>query len=282
MENIMPKYRVTILFAFILILTQDVIVNAQNYYPSDIGNVWVLESEDGKERVTYSLEASEETINNIELLLLRISNETVGTDSILTEKFFVDFDEEGMKLYKFEVELGSYFGVATGLVYPPILFYPILPKINEPWEFTTELEVDFVGHVTFTSVNTVVDVEDVETPVGTFEDCIKIKIRTRTEAATISRSTSYQWFAPDFGPVKFENSQDIVYTLVSSNLLPDISDYDVTGDGVINILDLVYIANRFGQESGEGDVNNDGEVNILDLTLVAKHFGEKTNNSSDQ
>lgn len=277
----MPKYVKTILFTFILIFTHAVIANAQTYYPTNLGNEWVLESEDRTERITYSIEASEETINEKSLALLKVKNETIGTDVNTTEKYFVDFDNEGIKLYKYEIELGSYFGVATGLVYPPILFYPLLLELNESWEFTTELEVDFVGPVKFTSVSTVVTVEDVETPAGTFKDCIKIKIRTRTEAATISRSTSYQWLAPNFGPVKFENSQDIVYTLVSSNLLPDISIYDVTGDGVINILDLVYVAARFGQETDEGDVNNDGEVNILDLTLIAKHFGKEIKDSSN-
>ncbi len=245
---------------------------SQNYYPTDLGNVWVLETEDKTERITYSIEASEESINGIELALLKITSETVGTDSILTERYFVDFDEEGIQLYKYVVELGSVFGEATGLFYPPILFYPLSPQLNEPWEYTTETEVDFVGLVTFTSVSEVVAVEDVMTPAGIFEDCIKVKIRTRSQAATISRSTSYQWLAPDFGPVKFENSQDLVFTLVSSNLLSDTSIYDVTGDGVINILDLVFVASRFGEESEEADVNDDGKVNILDLTLIAQNF----------
>ncbi len=270
------------LLATILILSCAATANAQIYYPTNLGNEWILESEDKTERVTYTIGASEESINGINLALLKIENEIIGTDSITTGNYFVDFDEEGIKLYKFEVELGDPFGVAAGLIYPPILFYPSTLELDDTWEFSTELEVILIGPVTFTSTSKVIDIEDVETPAGTFEDCLKIKIRTRSDSAlSITRSTSYQWLAPDFGPVKFENSQDIVYTLVSSNLLSDISAYDVTGDGVIDILDLVYIASRFGQESGEGDVNNDGKVNILDLTLVAKHFGKKTKSESD-
>ena len=52
------------------------------------------------------------------------------------------------------------------------------------------------------------------------------------------------------------------------------SPHDVTQDGVVNILDLVRIANQLG-ESGEGlsgDVNEDNTVNILDLVAVANHF----------
>ena len=45
---------------------------------------------------------------------------------------------------------------------------------------------------------------------------------------------------------------------------------DVTGDGVVNILDLVAVASSFG-ETGEtsADVNADGIVNIVDMVLVA-------------
>ena len=51
---------------------------------------------------------------------------------------------------------------------------------------------------------------------------------------------------------------------------------DVNGDGVVDILDLVAIANNFGQgqqEQNRADVNGDGAVNILDLGLVAGALG---------
>ena len=45
---------------------------------------------------------------------------------------------------------------------------------------------------------------------------------------------------------------------------------DVNGDGVVNILDLVVVANAFGEAAP--DVNGDGVVNILDLVAVANAF----------
>ena len=45
---------------------------------------------------------------------------------------------------------------------------------------------------------------------------------------------------------------------------------DVNGDGVVNIQDLVIVANAFGK--AEPDVNDDGIVNIQDLVIVANAF----------
>ena len=43
---------------------------------------------------------------------------------------------------------------------------------------------------------------------------------------------------------------------------------DLNFDGVVNILDLVIVANAFGDPTGP-DLNSDGVVNILDLVIVA-------------
>ena len=50
---------------------------------------------------------------------------------------------------------------------------------------------------------------------------------------------------------------------------------DVNGDGTVNILDLVFVASRLGNQGQNlpADVNGDGVVNILDLVLVAGMFG---------
>ena len=64
-----------------------------------------------------------------------------------------------------------------------------------------------------------------------------------------------------------------------THLLPDLdgemylkakNPADVNGDGNVNILDLVQVANNFGKS--DPDPNGDGVVNILDLTLVAQQL----------
>ena len=54
---------------------------------------------------------------------------------------------------------------------------------------------------------------------------------------------------------------------------------DVNTDGVVNVLDLVIVANAFGES--ELDLNGDGVVNILDLTLVALTFGNTVVSSEE-
>ena len=51
-----------------------------------------------------------------------------------------------------------------------------------------------------------------------------------------------------------------------------VNKHDVNGDGVVNILDLVAVANGFGTDAP--DLNGDGVVNIQDLVIVANAFGQ--------
>ena len=264
--------RNTVLFVALLCAFTS-ITNAQNYYPADIGNTWVLESTDGAERTTYTIEATDEPFNGAQVRVLNITTEVLGTSTVNTSTFFVQVDEEGMKLHRIVAELGDVFGVARVEFSSPAIFFPPILQLGEIWETQGETEVNIVGPLTVSSVNKVVAVEDVVTPAGTFKNCLKIRVDTKTVAALgASRSTSYQWLAPNLGPVKFETDQDIVFELVRSNLLAPDMPYDVNDDGVVNILDLVFVASRFGQTDPKADVNADGTVNILDLTLIAQNF----------
>lgn len=55
-------------------------------------------------------------------------------------------------------------------------------------------------------------------------------------------------------------------------------NWDVNSDGMITVLDLVVISNRYGQSGSNGwireDVDNNGAIQVLDLSMVSSHFGE--------
>ena len=62
-------------------------------------------------------------------------------------------------------------------------------------------------------------------------------------------------------------------------VVEDRQTWDVNGDGVVSILDLILIARNFGKAASlnsRTDVNGDGVVSILDLILTAQHMGEST------
>ncbi len=58
---------------------------------------------------------------------------------------------------------------------------------------------------------------------------------------------------------------------------PQFPAWDVNQDGIVDILDLVFVGQNFGKELIEpgADVNGDLTVDILDIVLVGKHFGER-------
>ena len=67
----------------------------------------------------------------------------------------------------------------------------------------------------------------------------------------------------------------------TTHLLPDLdgeiylkapNPADVNGDGIVNILDLVQIANGFGQSAP--DPNGDGVVDIFDLVFIIEQFSQ--------
>ena len=260
----------------ILLLYSSMVATAETveYYPTDLGNIWVLETADGTERVTYTIEGSEERIDGKEIELFTRTAETAGAKETTGEVYFVHFDDDGVKLHKVVAELGSFVGTVTAELSPPGLFLPASLALGVSWEFMLETEAVLTGPLSVSYTYEVVAVEDVVTPAGTFEDCLKIQIDSRTVSTSISRATSYQWLAPNIGIVRVETDQERVFNLIRSNLVPDVSAYDVTGDGVVNILDLVFVAARLGEADTDADVNADGVVNILDLVLIAQNLSD--------
>ena len=244
---------------------------AQNYYPADIGNRWVLESTDGTKQSTYTLEGPK-TVDGKELVLLKIRTEEFSTDEIDTDRYFVSVDDEGLKLHSIILE--DPVATLTANFPTPATFFPIQFELGDEWQIVSDAKAEIRLGLAISGKNTtnfkVVGFEDVVTPAGTFQNCAKVQLNLQLTAAFLKlASTTYQWLAPDVGPVKYQNSDGLIFELVDANTLP----YDVTGDGVVNILDLTFVASRFGQADSDADVTGDGVVNILDLVSIAQHLG---------
>ncbi|MBM3238124.1 hypothetical protein FJZ31_17675 [Candidatus Poribacteria bacterium] len=61
-------------------------------------------------------------------------------------------------------------------------------------------------------------------------------------------------------------------TLLVKNSQPP---WDVNDDNLVDIRDVILVANHFGESDSIGDINNDGKVDIADLVLVGIHFEAK-------
>ena len=63
--------------------------------------------------------------------------------------------------------------------------------------------------------------------------------------------------------------------IVINDISPELTNYDVNLDGIVNISDLVLVAGRLGQSGpNAADVNGDGVVNVQDLILIAGAIGQ--------
>lgn len=247
---------------------------AQNYYPADVGNTWVLENAGADERRTYSLEGPN-TVNGTEVITLRIETEELSTGDVVdTDKYFLTVGTEDIKLHGTVLEEGD-LGTVTTNFPTPATFFPLSLMLGDKWQIDTDaVKLSILPLISGKSTTKleVVDFETLETPAGTFHNCAKVELALTFSAVINLKSTTYQWLAPDIGPVQYQNSDGLLFTLVRTNLPTEPDPHDVNADGVVDILDLVFVASRLGEMDPEADVNSDGIVNILDLVLVAQNL----------
>jgi len=250
---------------------------AQNYYPAEVGNTWVLENADVEERRTYSLEGPE-TINGTEVITLRIEIEELSTGELVdTDKYFLTVGTEAIKLHGTVFEEALIKGTVTANFPTPATFFPLHLELGDKWQIVADAEVD-AGFLKVDGKSTtnleVVAFEDLETPAGTFHNCAKVELALQFSAGGFVNidSTTYQWLAPAVGPVQYQNSDGLLFKLVMTNLPTEPDPHDVNADGVVDVLDLVFVAARFGEMDAEVDVTGDGLVNILDLVRIAQNL----------
>ncbi len=193
---------------------------AQNYYPAAIGNTWTLMSVDGTEERTYTIEEPDIEVD-AGVVLLKIATAVVGTEAVDIDNYYVTVDTTGIKLHQSATDEGA-FGIAAAQFDPPASFFPLPLVLGDAWEIVAETELQIVGATTSTTSAEVVALETIETSAGTFDNCVKIQLNRRVVTRLVTtRSTSYQWLAPDVGPVKYQNDQDIVYELTDYTILPE-------------------------------------------------------------
>ena len=191
---------------------------AQNYYPAEVGNMWTLNSTDGTQQRRYMIEDAED-FNGLDVRRLKIDEETLGTSAIIPDRYLITVDDNGLTLHRSDTDEGT-FGIATVIYDPPTFFFPSSPTLGQTWQIMGETELLIVGAASNITTDEVVAFEDVVTPAGTFENCAKIHLTYKITTALVTlRPEEYIWLAPDVGPVRFQNSNDVVFELESYALV---------------------------------------------------------------
>ena len=198
--------------------------HAQNYYPDEFGNTWILLSEDGIEERFVTIEGPE-TIGT-ELLKV-ISDGTYPVSDPTSNnpnKFFIKAEPDGVRIFRATATVQG-FNVTINYS-PPETFLPVPIELGTEWTVTGE--ASFLGlPVEVTNVAKVVAVENVTvptTPEETFRDCLKIEQTFSTSGLIRISQQSTMWLAPDFGLVKSLSSGGVIFELI---------DYNITIDGIV-------------------------------------------------
>ena len=261
---------VTLLLVFGLsaVLMGDAAETTQ-YFPETLGSYWVYEDQDGNEltrRVVEGKEIAGEMYHafNYEPALENSANYDyhihpnfyrIGEEKVT---FWVGDEAEKAVKAHLTKEMEAFLKLLQKMGAPFIMLYNIETEAQDPF-YALSMPVTFNAkwkamqikakikltpvppqdppeitlEFTIVETGTVVGTENVETPAGTFEDCLKIEYRTETEVAAVpspetgsdppGESVTTLWVAPNIGIVKFhQKAEDIFLKTISTTMPPEV------------------------------------------------------------
>ena len=257
-------------------------LSAQDYYPANVGNKWVLEKTNGEHRRIYTLETPKDTAD-ADLILLKIATEDINTSKVTgSDEYFVTTSDAGIKLHK--TALQTTFNntkIDVLATFPtPIIFFPKQLNTGNMWEIEGDTDI-ILGAAKISGKSTttlkIVGFEPVQSTVATFNACAKIEftVAFTSPFLSLAPTTSYQWLAPNIGPVKYETGDGDIYELVSfkrslypiaQNLpvwnLPS-NTFQTTGSrlgGILNAKILTNVEDYVTEVANLGIISVSGEI----------------------
>ena len=192
--------------------------HAQNYYPDDFGNTWILRSTDGIDERVVAIEGPE----TVGAESLKVISDRTG-DNI--SKFFIKTEPDGVMIFRAIASVAT-FGEISINYSPPQTFLPIPLELGSEWTVVGEAKILFGVKIAVTNNAKVAAVENVIVPAGTFRDCLKIEQELQVGLAAgglqVPPQKTTMWLAPDIGLVKAISTDDIIFELIR---------YDISIDG---------------------------------------------------
>lgn len=227
------------------------------YFPHALGSFWVYEDQDGNELTRRAIQKKkiggkiyhafsyEPTLEDwtdydyhIHRHLYQVGKERVtfwvGDDVQKAVKARLTREVETFRKLLMEVEDDFNNLLYDIEVEGQDLFYvlPISVTLNEKWDAAQikakvtmkpdppDEPEEVILEFSIVETGNVVSMEDLETPTGTFEDCLKIEYRTKTEGTGFpsgmplnppGESVTTLWVVPNIGIVKFhQKTEDIL------------------------------------------------------------------------
>lgn len=113
--------------------------------------------------------------------------------------------------------------------------------------------------------------------------CNTTAIDTQTITLTngTSTTTDFAWNTTGIATyINYTISAETAESSLTNGTITVVHPGDVNGDEIVDIFDLVLVANAYGSSKGDpsyipnADINDDGTIDIFDLVLVSSHYGE--------
>jgi hypothetical protein len=204
---------------------------ASLYYPLATGNTWqyfVTINETGQPaqtEYTYTDISKMTDFNNTSVYNVKADLLTLAYEN---ENSYYSEENDGIYLHGFFDENADGEGFSVKITATsPVLFLKSAFVVGDTWSTTTDLVFEEEGVVTDTVPSTwtysVIAVEDVTVPAGTFQNSYRILMAVSTgDPVTIETETI--WFAKDAGIVKRESGDgvyidELQYASINANIL---------------------------------------------------------------
>lgn len=212
------RYCFISLLAIVIVCGSALYSHAQNYYPDEFGNTWILRSTDGIDERLVTIEGPE-TIGTESLKVISDGTYPVSDPaSNNPNKFFIKATPDRVLIFRATATIQ---GIAAIIDYsPPETFLPVPIELGTEWTVTGEARVGFLS-IPVTNVAKVLAVEDVTVPAGTFHNCLEIEQELSASGVLSFSTQSTMWLAPDFGLVKSLNSSGVIFELIDHNITID-------------------------------------------------------------
>jgi hypothetical protein len=189
---------------------------ASKYYPLAIGNTWqyfVTINETGQPaqtEYTYTNISKITDFNNASVYNVKQDLLTLAYEN---ENLFYSEEDDGIYFHGVFDENWDGEGYSGKLtVTAPVLFLKSAFIVGDTWATTTDIVIEEEGVVTDIVPSTwnysVIAVEDVTVPAGTFQNCFKILMEV-TSGDSVTIQSEILWFAKDVGIVKRESDSGI-------------------------------------------------------------------------